>query len=543
MKSIIIKSVLAVVSILLPAPALFADRLYIEPFEITGGVTKEVSICLVNSQSVSAFQTDIDLASGLEIVREGENWMSLGNRASADHSLIVNTDGRNNVKLVCFSNTNSAFTGNEGAVVNMKIKADEGFEGGWISLTNIKLSDSSNQDVILDNSDAYVTGVIQAQSILLNESAMELKVGQGYVLSAYVYPDNVTDRTVTWSSDNESVVTVDANGYLMAVSLGSATVTATCGNVSATCAVIVSATEVESVLLSNNEAQLKVGEVFTLTAYIYPEDATDKTVAWTSDNEAVAVVDANGNVTAVSIGTSTITASCGNYSASCVVSVVATEVESVVISQETAQLKVGENLSLTATVYPEDATDNTVEWTSDDPAVANVDANGNVTAMSLGTATVTASCGNYSASCNITVVATMVESIYLSPDNWSGTEGDSFRIEATVLPEEASDKTLIWTSSDESVATVDTEGIVTVMKAGTCVITASAADGSNVSAECIITSVAGVDGIFSADEHIDVFNLNGILIKKNIDKEEMNKLTPGIYVIRQGNDRKKVIIR
>ncbi len=110
------------------------------------------------------------------------------------------------------------------------------------------------------------------------------------------------------------------------------------------------------------------------------------------------------------------------------------------------------------------------------------------------------------------------------------------------MPEDATDKSLTWTSSDEAIATVDTEGNVSVLKEGTCVITATAADGSGVSAECIITSVAGVDGIFSAEESFDIYGVNGILIKKDADRDGLKLLTSGIYLIRQGGDVKKIVI-
>lgn len=142
-----------------------------------------------------------------------------------------------------------------------------------------------------------------------------------------------------------------------------------------------------------------------------------------------------------------------------------------------------------------------------------------------------------------TYLAKTVESIQLTPDNWSGVEGESFKIEAMVLPEDALDKTLIWASSDETVANVDGEGNVSVLKEGTCVITATAADGSGVAAECIITSVSGVDYIFSAKQEFDVYNIDGSIIKKCAGHESLKQLTPGLYIIKGNHEIKKVFIR
>ncbi|MCD8388676.1 MAG: Ig-like domain-containing protein, partial [Oscillospiraceae bacterium] len=118
---------------------------------------------------------------------------------------------------------------------------------------------------------------------------------------------------------------------------------------------------VSSVTLDQTEAALTVGESLTLTATVEPEDATDPTVTWTSDNESVATV-TGGVVTAVAAGTATITATAGDCSAKCTVTVTkpAVDVTGVTLDKTEAALVVGETLTLTATVEPEDATDPTV---------------------------------------------------------------------------------------------------------------------------------------------------------------------------------------
>ncbi|MDE6562583.1 MAG: leucine-rich repeat protein, partial [Muribaculaceae bacterium] len=156
-----------------------------------------------------------------------------------------------------------------------------------------------------------------ASEITLNRDTVELKVGESLSLEATVKPDYATDKTVTWTSDNEDVATVDAEGKVTAIALGEATITATSGEVTATCKVTVVPTPVESITLSVDTLNLKKGETATLTATIAPEDVTDKTVAWTSDNEEVATVDAEGKVTAIALGEATITAASGEVTATC----------------------------------------------------------------------------------------------------------------------------------------------------------------------------------------------------------------------------------
>ncbi len=381
-----------------------------------------------------------------------------------------------------------------------------------------------------------------AESVTLSQNMASLKVGETVSLTATVLPADATDKTVTWSSSNPAVATVDSNGKVTAVALGEATIKAKCGSVSASCSVTVVATPAESVTLSPTTASLKVGETVSLTATVLPANATDKTVTWTSSNSAVATVDANGKVTAVALGDATITAKCGSVSATCSVTVVATPAESVTLNQTSASLKVGESVSLTATVLPADATDKTITWSSSNTAVATVDANGKVTAVALGNATITAQCGEVSASCEVTVLPILVEEITLSFETWSGVVGDCVQLTGTVFPENATDKSLDWTSSNDLVATVDNTGLVTIRGEGTCVITASANDGSGVTAQCVITGQSGIEEILSdSDAKVDIYNLSGILLKRGCDKDYLRQLTPGAYIVRQGQRAVKMI--
>ena len=218
---------------------------------------------------------------------------------------------------------------------------------------------------------------------------------------------------------------------------------------------------------------------------------------------------------------------------------------SITLDHNEKTLKVGESVSLTATVLPEDTTDKTVTWTSSDEAVAIVDADGKVTALAPGEAEIMAKCGDVSATCKVSVLPVLVEFITISPEAWSGVVGDCIQLEATVLPEDATDKSLNWTSSDEMVATVDNTGLVSIQAEGTCVITATANDGSGVEAQCIINGLlSGLDMIYANDDvSVDVYNTRGILLKKGCDKEQLQRLTPGIYILRNGEKVAKVIVK
>ena len=395
------------------------------------------------------------------------------------------------------------------------------------------------------SSTCKVTVVIPlAESISLSLTSWSGKVGESVILTATVLPEDATDKTVTWASSDESVATVDSEGKVAAVSLGEAIITATCGSVSATCKVTVVTTLVESISLSLTSWSGKVGESVTLTATLLPDDATDKTVTWASSDDSVATVDAEGKVRAVSLGEATIKATSGNVSATCKVTVVATPIESIHLSASSWSGKVGETIKLTANVLPDDATDKTVTWTSGDASVATVDAEGKVTAVSLGETVITASAGNVSATCSVTVVTTPVESISIHPTEWNGEVGSKFQITATILPEDATDKRLGWSSSDASVAGVSEDGMVEILSKGECVITVSTLDGSNLTAECYITGFSGIEDLhFGTDANWDVYSLSGQLLMKDADKERLNRLEKGVYILHRGRTIVKAIIR
>ena len=235
---------------------------------------------------------------------------------------------------------------------------------------------------------------------------------------------------------------------------------------------------VTSVSLSKSSMTLMVGETAVLSATVKPDDATYKTVTWTSSHIGIATVDAGGNVTAVREGTATMTATAGGKSASCKVTVSKKDiaVTGVTLNKTSLELTEGNSEMLTATVKPDDATYKTVTWTSSDTSIATVDAGGKVTAVREGTATITATAGGKSASCKVTVSkkAVAVTGVTLNKTSLALAEGGSETLTATVKPDNATDKTVTWTTSDASIATVDGSGRVTAVKAGTATITAAA---------------------------------------------------------------------
>lgn len=335
---------------------------------------------------------------------------------------------------------------------------------------------------------------IGVTSVTLDKTDLTLDVNGTAKLNATVKPDDATTKTVTWKSDNEGVAIVDNNGNVTAKAAGTATITATVDGKSVSCKVTVNGqttVPVASVELNQTTLELIAGKEATLTATVKPDDATNKTVTWSSNNETVATVDNNGKVTAKAAGEAIITAKAGDKTATCTVTVAKADVavESVTLDKTSLDLKTGDNTTLTATVNPESATNKDVTWISDKPEIAAVEG-GTVTAKAAGTAiiAVTTIDGGKIATCKVTVTPKTVPvsgiqvqgaaSIYV---------GDTTKLTATITPDGASNKAVTWDSQNKDIATVDQQGNVKALKAGTATITATAQDGSGISGSFVVT--------------------------------------------------------
>lgn len=164
-------------------------------------------------------------------------------------------------------------------------------------------------------------GTYAVKSVSLDQTSLSLPIGETATLTATVSPSNAADKTVTWSSSDPSVATVDEKGTVLAVKEGNATITAKAGDKTATCAVTVTkaVVAVTSVTLNYTSITLNYSSVVRLSATVYPDNATDKTVTWSSSNAGVVYVTANGLVSGVREGSATITAKAGDASATCFV--------------------------------------------------------------------------------------------------------------------------------------------------------------------------------------------------------------------------------
>lgn len=236
--------------------------------------------------------------------------------------------------------------------------------------------------------------------------------------------------TVEWTSSDESVVTVDATGMVVAVSAGEADITAsvTDSEMSAVCKVTVKVAAKDITVPDNLDVKLNDGNETTVEATVSPADATDVKVSYASTDEAVATVDKDGRVQILQPGECDIVTTLTQEGKKVVEKKTHIkafyEVEGITLDKTEGILTAGNTVTLNATVLPEEIADETiVTWTSSDEKVATVDENGKVTAIAAGEATITANAGEKSTTYKLTVQAKKV--VQNTTSNKSSNKGNT----------------------------------------------------------------------------------------------------------------------
>lgn len=379
--------------------------------------------------------------------------------------------------------------------------------------------------------DPDAPSTVPVEGVSLDLSVLTLSSnehGNSMQLRATVSPDNASNKSITWSSSDEGVVSVDSDGRVTSVGKGTATITATTvdGGKTATCVVTVR-TPVDSIEVSPASAQveLKSGETATLalTAEVLPADADDKSLEWSSDNEEVAIVDQNGNVTVKALGRAIIKATAKDGSSmygTCDLAVVekVLPATSVSVSGSVSSLKIGETCQLHASVEPKDSTD-TVVWSSSDESVLAIDQAGLVTAVGNGTASIKATAGSAVDETPAIEVTTPVASVSLDSGELELYVGaDASKLTASVLPVSASNKAVTWASSNTAVVTVDAEGNVKSVAPGSAIVTATTMDGG-FTASCKVVVKQHATGVSLDKATADIQGAGSVELKATVEPD------------------------
>lgn len=259
--------------------------------------------------------------------------------------------------------------------------------------------------VVSDTAQSYFSGksiyaaayANPVTGISLSKTTVQLNTGDKFILIPTVTPSSASNKTVRWTSSDKSVTSIiyDVNGQRIITGLkaGTATITATTvdGSYTATCQVVVKDVDVQGVTINKSTVQLPFGGKINLVATVSPANATNKQVTWTSSNPKVAIVNANGNVTAVGTGTTQIIVKTvsGTFTAQTKV-IVAQPIAVKQLKPVAAKVNVRVNgkAKLAVFVLPANASNKALVYKSKNPAIAKVDAAGNVTAIKRGLATI-----------------------------------------------------------------------------------------------------------------------------------------------------------
>ena len=383
------------------------------------------------------------------------------------------------------------------------------------------------------------------RTIALDCESLTLFVKQKQQVTASVervVEDAPEKTSVVWSSSDESIATVSSDGRITAVAEGNAVITCAAEDdeyIFATLPVSVvlrvadvTVSPTEEITLRLSDVDLLAREV-QLTALIVPENAFCQSVRWISSDETIVSVDEFGLIRALKPGNVTITATSNEEVSGDLTQkkgirkvTVVQDVASIELDQSQLKIKKGSTAKLTATVLPESASNKKVSWESSDEAVVKVSA-GQLTASGCGTCIITCRSTDGSevyASCEVEVYQP-VSSIKLDQTTLNAYIGmEPVQIVATIAPDDATDQTLVWSSSDPSVATVDENGFVTAVAGGTCEIECKACDGSDKSVKATIL----VPSISVEQEAYEVTEKSGLRIPIQFFGKDINDLSVAV---------------
>ena len=332
---------------------------------------------------------------------------------------------------------------------------------------------------------------IKVSSIKLNTKNHTMYSNQYVQLKATVLPNNAYNKSVTWKSSNSKIATVDKNGKVKALKVGNATITATStdgSNVSAQCKIKV-VQRVTKIKLNKSIINLsKKGKTAKLKATVLPNNAYNKSVTWKSNNTKVVTVDKNGKIKATTNkGTTYVNAIAkdGRKIRTRILVVVGKKVKKITLNKTSVTLNRGaknRTFQLKKAIKNKNATYKGVSWYSSNKNVATVNSNGKVTIKHRGKVVITVKAkdgSNKSAKCKFTVKQLVTKLSYNNKKQVKEVyKNKTIKFAVTVVPSNANNKGLTYSSSNKKVATVNSKGVIKGIKAGTVTITAKAKDGS-----------------------------------------------------------------
>lgn len=445
-------------------------------------------------------------------------------------SMIISASALGNRKIVFESQSVNAYVGKQ-IKIPATVERVEADAPSWTGL----VWQSSDESIARVDANGNVTGVSEGQvtiraaakddSSIFAETTVSVRVpiqkmtmstpnltlvigadpaSAQAALQYTVEPANAFHQQAEWTSSNSAVATVDENGTVTAHSVGSATITAkstdpTVPWLSATCRITVGQA-VTGITINYDAISVPVKGSATLSAKITPTNASNRGVVWTSSDENVASVSASGSVQGISEGEAVITATAADGSGVtgvCTVKVVK-PVTAVKIPTGNYTVPVQGSLKLKANVEPTDATVKEIIWASSNPDVATVSREGKVVGIMAGKVKITATSAEQRAgipsklaSVDVVVIQP-AKSVTLDRKELTIAKFGSAKLSAKVLPANATNMTLTWTSSRPDIVSVDSRGNLSAKAVGSATITCATTDGTKLNASCRVTVIQAV---------------------------------------------------
>lgn len=373
-----------------------------------------------------------------------------------------------------------------------------------------KLNDVATE-IQKPEAEIFAVESVKIASITVGGKALDLddptiQIGQSAMIGSKVAPENANNQSLVFTSSDDEILRVYADGKITAIAAGEATIavaSAESNQIYDRILIKVQEVAIEGIEIFNIPDEICVGDVHRLEINFTPDNSSNKSIIWKSSDEEVLKVSNNGSLTANSEGTVTITAtSYANPSLSATVKITvlpkpdipSIPIESLEIEAASNVGYIGSTLKLAARLYPADADGDTI-WYSSDETVATVSQKGVVTCHKAGEVTITARCGeSIEESIHITVKEVLSESITLKieglrkdGDNYLIKQGESGKVIAT-LDKSATVQTVAFSSSDEKVAKIGQDGVIEAVSGGSTTITISTSyDGKTTEESFLLT--------------------------------------------------------
>ena len=331
----------------------------------------------------------------------------------------------------------------------------------------------------------------------LKEEKIELAIGESYTVDVIAKNSSYSDvENYKFKVLDSEILTIDKNGVIVAQKTGTTTIIVTSKNGFLNTEELVVTVvkndniKIEKILFTDEVFYLKIGDKLDLTKNIIvePIGADIYDLIWVSSNSEVVSVDKKGNVIAKGIGEVVVKASFNNLVDECKIIIQENDVlpDSINLSSQNVDMYIGEKKIINAIILPENSTNKEVKWESSDSSVARVE-NGQIFGVSVGYVVITATTTNgKSSSCNVNIKEILAESISLEYPNISLGIGDTQVVNYDIKPSNTTNKTLIWKSSDSTIASVS-GGKITAKKAGKATITATTSNGKSASISVTVT--------------------------------------------------------